>query len=123
MLKRINSLAGSETPNTSGKKIKQYIDENYSSDLSLQKLSDIFGLSPAYISNTFKTENNIGFIEYVNKIRIEKAKYLLAHSSMPVNLICENVGFTTYTSFARVFKSIVGMSAKEYRCAAKGTDI
>lgn len=98
-----------------GKKIKQYVDENYSSDLSLQRLSDVFRLSSAYISNIFKAENGIGFIEYVNEVRIDKSKYLLANSDMSINLICEKVGFTTYTSFARVFKNTVGMSAKEYR--------
>ena len=95
--------------------------KSYSSDLSLQAVAEVFHLSPAYISNAFKAENKINFLDYVNSVRIEKAKYLLVHSSLSINAVCEKVGFSTYTSFARVFKTLVGMSAKEYRSSTKNS--
>lgn len=94
--------------------IKKYISENLDKDLSLTYLSDVFKKSPSYLSGLFKSENDIGLAEYINLERINEAKRLLEETNIPVNVISAKVGFLSYSSFSRVFKKIVGVSASEY---------
>ena len=94
--------------------IATYIEENLDKDLSLTYLSDVFKKSPSYLSGLFKSENDIGLAEYINLARINEAKRLLEETDIPVNVISAKVGFLSYSSFSRVFKKIVGVSASEY---------
>ena len=107
--------SASSPSNRVSEKIKEYINENYQKELSLQFLSDVFRLSPAYLSTLFKNSHGIGVVDYINKVRIDKAKELLRNSSVPIKDISDKVGFTNYNSFARVFKKTVGISAKDYK--------
>lgn len=96
-------------------KIKEYIDNNLSEDLSLVALGDVFKLNPAYLSTLFKGAHGIGVVDYINKSRIEKAKHLLRNTSMSIKDISDEVGFMNYNSFARVFKKYAGVSAKDFK--------
>lgn len=96
-------------------KIKEYIDCNYKKELSLQYLADVFRLSPAYLSTLFKNANGTGVVDYINRVRINKAKELLKNTEMSIKDISEESGFTNYNSFARVFKKVTGISAKDYK--------
>jgi len=96
-------------------KIKEYIDNNLSADLSLVALGDVFKLNPSYLSTLFKGAHGIGVVDYINKSRIEEAKHLLRNTSMSIKDISDEVGFMNYNSFARVFKKYVGVSAKDFK--------
>jgi AraC-like DNA-binding protein len=98
-----------------GYKIKNYIDQNYTADLSLVYISDVFRLSPSYLSTLFKSCTGTNVIEYLNSVRINKAKEYLETTDIPVYTVGAKVGFTNYNTFSRVFKKFSGMSAKEYR--------
>lgn len=60
--------------NSAAKKAMLYIQENYNKDISLDDVSGIVNISPYYFSKIFKEETGENFIEYVTKVRIEKAK-------------------------------------------------
>ena len=62
--------------NSAAKKAMLYIQENYNKDISLDDVSGIVNISPYYFSKIFKEETGENFIEYVTKVRIEKAKEL-----------------------------------------------
>lgn len=64
--------------NSAAKKAMLYIQENYNKDISLDDVSGIVNISPYYFSKIFKEETGENFIEYVTKVRIEKAKEFLA---------------------------------------------
>lgn len=57
----------------------------------------------------------IGVTEYITQVRIENAKEMLKNTHLPIKTVGEKSGFTTYSSFSRVFKKECGMSAKDYR--------
>ena len=72
-----------------------------------------------YISRLFKEECGVGFAEYLNQIRVERAKLLIENGEMKLKDIVSRVGFNNYNYFFRVFKEIAGMTPLEYEQRAK----
>lgn len=96
-----------------------YIKDNYNSDLSLMKAARIVNLSEGYLSALFKKETGTGFIEYVNRLRIEKAEQLLRETELPSYVIGEQVGYENNNYFGRIFKKLTGLNPMEYRAIHK----
>ncbi|MFD2117976.1 response regulator [Paenibacillus yanchengensis] len=94
----------------------QYIERNYDEDLSLQQVADHVSLSFSYLSNLFKKELQITFVEYLNNFRIERAKELLTGTPLKTYEIAQKVGFSPEsTYFSKVFKKTTGLSPNEFR--------
>lgn len=94
---------------------KQYINENYNKDINLESVSNLIGFNPAYFSSLFKKETNENFMEYVMKIRIQNAKYLLIQTDKDVADIAADVGYTDLKYFSKLFKKKTGLSPSEFR--------
>ncbi len=92
-----------------------YIDEHYADSLSLGALAEHFYYNPSYLSSYFSTHFHIGFSDYLNHVRIAKAKEILATSRSSVNQVSEMVGYGEPSYFCKVFKRIEGMSPGRYR--------
>lgn len=101
--------------------VTQYIKENYADDLYLDKLADHFNTSDKYLSRLFKESIGMGFHEYLASIRISKAKSLLLETDLSVTKIGEMVGFTTHSTFFRIFKKYEGINPTQYRDNHKKT--
>ncbi|TDG00212.1 helix-turn-helix domain-containing protein [Paenibacillus piri] len=99
--------------------IEQYIREHYTQDLGLEQIADRMGVSVKYVSRVFKDKTGEYLTDYINRVRIEKAKELLAQTELRVNDIAENVGIHSRTTFLRVFKKVEGVSPNEYRTLHK----
>jgi two-component system, response regulator YesN len=96
--------------------VKKMIDEQYSSqDLCLQQVADSLSISISYLSRLFKDSTDENFANYVETIRIEKAKHLLRETKMSINEIADAVGYGSANSFARAFKRINNITASDYR--------
>lgn len=93
----------------------EYINANFSRNLTLAELSAHVGYSPAYFSRIFKEEMDMTYKEYLNTIRIEKSKSLLLGSPVSVAEICHLVGFNDQSYFCKVFRSLTGVSPDKYR--------
>lgn len=97
-------------------KIKAYVEEHYADQhISLNSLSDEFGISPKYISKLFKDEFGVKFVDYLVSIRVEQAKKMLCETTESIRDIAAGVGYTHSLSFIRVFKKIVGLTPGDYR--------
>ncbi|WNR45554.1 helix-turn-helix domain-containing protein [Paenibacillus roseipurpureus] len=97
-------------------KVKSFIEGHYSDpDFSLTTLSDEFGLTGNYLSKLFKSEFGDTFVNYLIKIRIQKAKELLLETNETIQTIGQRVGYVQTISFNRAFKKLVGRSPGEYR--------
>lgn len=99
--------------------IVQYIKENYFEDLYLDKLAEQFNTSDKYLSRLFKDSIGMGFHEYLSSIRISKAKELLIETDLSVTKIGEMIGFTTHSTFFRIFKKHEGINPTQYRDSNK----
>ncbi|SEA04339.1 two-component system, response regulator YesN [Lachnospiraceae bacterium NK3A20] len=94
--------------------IQEYIDKNLNGRLQLSEVAEAFGLSPAYLSVIFKKNTDIGFSEYVNVRKIEKAKEMLLSGDMRIYEVADALGFESAYYFSKVFKKIDGHSPREY---------
>lgn len=95
---------------------KRYIAENFgSNEFSLNVIASHIGVSPSYFSSIFKQETGQSFIEYLTKVRIDKACELLKCTTLRTSEIGERVGYNDPHYFSATFKKITGMSPKEYK--------
>lgn len=97
--------------------IAQYIEEHYHEDIQLQDVSNLFFLSREYISRKFKSEFNVGFSDYLGRVRIDKAKLLLLNPNLRITQVAEMVGYQDEKYFSKVFKKMEGISPNEFRKA------
>lgn len=105
------------------KQIINYLDENYTHKISLDQISQKLYLSPVYISKIFKEETGDSPINYLIKIRLEKAKEILERtSSGSVKSIANEVGYEDVYYFSKLFKKNYGISPMYYRKKAVGDD-
>lgn len=96
--------------------ILAFLDANYGdSDLSLTMVADTFRISVPYLSSLFKASAGVNFSNYVEDVRIEKAKGFLKNTSMSVGEIAVATGYSSTNSFSRAFRRVTGDSASEYR--------
>ncbi|MDQ1234765.1 two-component system response regulator YesN [Paenibacillus sp. SORGH_AS306] len=89
------------------KTIKVYSQENYNT-VTLENISQRFFINKNYFCTLFKNETGEGFLEFLTKIRIEKAKTLLVSTDLKTYEIAEKVGYSDARYFSQVFKKIVG---------------
>ncbi len=97
------------------KRALEYIENNFTSSITLQEISDYCNLSRIYFSQLFKKETGENYIDYLMKYRIKKAKWLLKNSQLKVYEIGLECGLGNYRYFTRLFKDITGVSPIEFR--------
>ncbi|KZS46627.1 DNA-binding response regulator [Paenibacillus glucanolyticus] len=95
--------------------IMEYTEEHYAESLSLKLFGELFHVSPNYVSRLFKQEVGQGLFDYINELRIEKAKVLLKNYRYKIYDVAEMVGFNNQAHFAIVFQKYTGFSPKQYR--------
>lgn len=97
-------------------KIKAYLEVNYvDCGMNMTKVADDFGYVPSYISKLFKDSEGIGMVEYLNRLRVEKAKELLDQTELLLQEISERVGFYNSAALIRVFKKYAGTTPGNYK--------
>nr|WP_314610531.1 response regulator [uncultured Lachnoanaerobaculum sp.] len=95
--------------------IKDYIDRNYKKDISAKDVAGILGYSDVYFSKVFKQLFDDNFINYLTKVRIDRAKVLLKDVSFNIKEVGKSVGYADSNYFTKVFKRSIGISPSEYR--------
>lgn len=94
---------------------REYIDNHFDEDLTLDEVSRLINISPYYFSKLFKEEIGQSFIEYITNLRMEKAKTLLATTNKSMKEICSAIGYADPNYFSRTFKKNVGVTPTEYK--------
>lgn len=95
--------------------IVRYINANYMNQLSLRSISQLFFISPYYLSHIFKDSTGFSFCDYLIQLRILEAKKLLGQTKYTMTHIAELVGFESSTHFGRTFKKVTGLTPRDYR--------
>lgn len=95
--------------------VKQYVRQNLNGDLSVQSAAKLVNMSESYFSHLFKNETGVSFVNYVNKIRVERAETLLRETDEKINEIALEVGIDNANYFSILFKKVTGKSPNEYR--------
>ena len=116
MLTNLDNYLPQMSNGQSSQHILQLIDRELTS-ISLDSLAQELGYSPSYTSKMIRKNFHMTFQEIVMDKKIERAKWLLTHSSESINLVSVNVGFADKSYFYKLFKQKVGMTPKQYRQA------
>lgn len=96
--------------------IFDFIDKNLTDkDFNLNIAADSLNLNRNYLAKIIKEKSGYSFNEYVNKMRIKKAKDLLTDKILPIETISHEVGFNYSHYFIKVFKNIEGITPGQYR--------
>ena len=92
-----------------------YIEEHYCNKLTLEEVAASVYMSPNYFSTYFRKVTNIGFSDYVTRLRLSHARELLKNSEKNVTEIAMECGFNNISNFYRLYKKHMGTSPKENR--------
>ena len=95
--------------------LTRYLQEHLSEEISLSVLAEEFHLSAQYISQLFKNEIGVNFLEYLTNIRMERAKKLLISSPLPIAEVSAQAGYGDYRVFSKVFKRAEGVTPSQFR--------
>lgn len=94
-----------------------YIELHFKEHIEQQALAKRCGMTPFRFSRLFKQTYGVGFVEFIQRKRMDKAEELLSNSEMPITSIAYAVGFQDPSYFARSFKQYFGCCPSDYRQA------
>lgn len=99
-------------------KVVTYLDENFYQEISLQDVAKLANVNKSYLCNIFHEYTGKTIKEYINELRVEKAKGLLLNTDMPITEISYVCGFNDSNYFARKFRQITGLTPSKTRKTA-----
>lgn len=100
-------------------KIKIYVRNNYQKDLTRDFVASLFYINSSYLSQAFKKKTGEKFVDYLNYVRIEKAKELLGATDLKMYQVSKNVGYENPKYFFRIFKKKTGMTPEQYQSSVR----
>ena len=95
--------------------IKNYIDRNCRSEISLDLVGEYANMSSYYLSKIFKRETGINFVTYLTERKVEIAKEMLINTDIPIINIALELSYHEPNYFSKVFKKSTGLTPTEYR--------
>ena len=108
------------TEHSDAQHLEAYLDTHYMEPLSLSRISNDLKMGTTKLCTLAKaTSGGLTITQMIAQRRINAAKILLSSSSQPVSVIAETVGFSDYNYFTRIFKSLVGLSPRDFRKSEK----
>jgi len=96
-------------------KAAEYIRQNYREKLTIDEIAQEVYLSPCYLSRIFKQSFGCTLMEYLTRVRVEKAKDMLKDPKYNVMQVAEESGFEDPGHFSRVFKKVEGISPSRFK--------
>jgi AraC-like DNA-binding protein len=96
--------------------VSEFVDQHYHNpNLTIRMISEAFNMNPVYLGRIFKNGKGLFVMEYVNLVRIDKAKDMLSLSDTKIYDISTAVGFQTTHYFIKLFKEKFGVTPGQYR--------
>ncbi len=92
-----------------------FIKANYFRKITIAELTDILGVSQPYLYRIFKKKCSLSPKEFIDEIKLQKAKELLSQTSLQISEIATSVGTEDSAAFSKFFKSKTGLSPTEFR--------
>lgn len=106
--------AGGPSVSSALKRALNYIALNFDQDITLASVANEVHLSESYFSSQFKKFCGTSFTEYLNAVRIDESKRLLASGELNVTEVAARVGFASQSYFSKVFHRVAGMSPRQF---------
>jgi len=97
-------------------KVQDYIEQNYGKNMTTEELASVAGFSKYHFNRIFKSVMDESLLQYVNRVRMENALFILAHrQDRNMTDVAYEIGFGDSAIFSRAFKAYYGMSPLAYR--------
>lgn len=100
-------------------KAKDFINKNFSNEITLEDVSKEVNISPQYFSRLYKEETGENFIDYLTSVRMGKAREFIEEGCYSMKEICYMTGYGDPNYFSRIFKKVVGVTPTEYKEAVQ----
>lgn len=92
-----------------------YLDEHFAEDLTLEHMAAVAGFSKYHFSRTFKQQSGYNFYDYLCRRRIKSAEMLLMDPTRSISQIALQSGFSSVSTFNRIFKKLKNCTPTQYR--------
>ncbi len=92
-----------------------YVQENFQHELTRESVAQRFEIAPAHVSRLFRREGLMRFSDYVNLVRMNRAKFILANYRIPLKEVAASCGYADVAYFCRVFKRFAKTTPGQYR--------
>ena len=109
------SMYQTEDRNQTVQLVKEFIEQNLDTSISLAMLAEVAYMHPSYLSALFKKETGQNLTDYIVNCRIRRAMELLAHPHYKIYEVASAVGYGDAKYFSNVFKTATGMTPREWR--------
>lgn len=107
-------FAGNELVSGLAFRTRNYINEHYADgDLNVNKVSDVFHVTPTHLTRVFKRQFGVGVLNYIHQVRVNVAKRLL-NSGATVKEVAKQVGYSNAATLIRVFKRLEGTTPARF---------
>lgn len=93
----------------------KYIEDHSAEPLTVPSVAEAFFVTPSYFAHFFKKRAGKSVIQFLNEVRILKARLILEQEDIPVSEVALQVGFDDINYFSRKFKQITGQTPTEYK--------
>ena len=104
--------------------VQQFVQENYQNcNLNINFIADSLNRNPKYLSRIFYKESGYRLLDYINEIRIQKAKQILLHSDTTIEQVSQMVGYATVRTFRRAFSKIYGTTPFQLSQSPQASDL
>ena len=109
-------MSGSRNPHTTlTYQVLQYISEHFTEPLTLENTAHALGISRIHLSHIFSQQLHINFRQYINTLRIDRARTLLRNPSYSISQVAYQCGYGNQRTFHRAFLSQCGMPPSQLR--------
>ena len=92
-----------------------YVQENFQRPITREFVAQHFGLAPNHVSRLFRQQGLTGFNDYMNLVRVNRARFMLRNYGMTLKEIAANCGYSDTAYFCRVFKKLSKVTPTQYR--------
>lgn len=116
-------MENSQITNMNFIKMMEFLNQNYSQNISTNDLAEYMHLNPSYLSKIFKQEIGTTVTKYITNLRILKAKQMLNSGNFSISEIATATGFNDYFYFLKTFKKITGMTPHQYQLGINENDL
>lgn len=118
LMNTVSSLTEASSASSKGSTIGKmiaYLNENYTRQVHLKDLADMFYINKNYASLLFRRHTGMNYSDYLNSLRLNKARELLAETPLSINEVAEQSGYPDYFYFNKLFKKTFGITPAKFR--------